>query len=278
MHIIFGWHTQAHIIGHAATVNLSSVSPAEVSGYRARLGLQVPAAPHGVSSCHRWTHEGQSLGKKSEKSVERKEQPEDLYTGCFWNSLSSPHIRGIGRIWFVGLPADPLGVPPPVGPRLVPPGSASHRFSVRFLQFALTLFRLWLFFFPRARLSVKFPQEAETMFCRNQTARATVARGSALEMEIRRGKFRKSVFQDTSQVHWLSASYHYIHTHKHAHAGPLGNFQTRTRRHSLWGFVCLQLWLISLLLQTNLFGTRSISLRRHRSVRFALCAVLITLH
>ncbi|XP_068168019.1 rhotekin isoform X1 [Antennarius striatus] len=37
------------------------------------------------------------------------------------------------------------------------------------------------------------------MFCRNQTARATVARGSALEMEIRRGKFRKSVFLDTSQ-------------------------------------------------------------------------------
>ncbi|XP_034094337.1 rhotekin isoform X4 [Gymnodraco acuticeps] len=37
------------------------------------------------------------------------------------------------------------------------------------------------------------------MFCRNQTTRATVARGSALEMEIRRGKFRKSVFLDTSQ-------------------------------------------------------------------------------
>ncbi|XP_056139204.1 rhotekin isoform X5 [Lampris incognitus] len=37
------------------------------------------------------------------------------------------------------------------------------------------------------------------MFCRNQTARATVARGSALEMEIRRGKFRRSVFLDTSQ-------------------------------------------------------------------------------
>nr|XP_040051228.1 rhotekin isoform X4 [Gasterosteus aculeatus aculeatus] len=37
------------------------------------------------------------------------------------------------------------------------------------------------------------------MFCRNQTARATVARGSALEMEIRRGRFRKSVFLDTSQ-------------------------------------------------------------------------------
>ncbi|XP_030214115.1 rhotekin isoform X2 [Gadus morhua] len=37
------------------------------------------------------------------------------------------------------------------------------------------------------------------MFCRNQTTRATVARGSALEMEIRRGKFRRSLFLDTSQ-------------------------------------------------------------------------------
>ncbi|XP_029573731.1 rhotekin isoform X3 [Salmo trutta] len=36
------------------------------------------------------------------------------------------------------------------------------------------------------------------MFCRNQT-RATIARCSALEMEIRRGKFRRSVFLDTLQ-------------------------------------------------------------------------------
>uniref|UniRef100_A0A9J8D2R4 Rhotekin a n=1 Tax=Cyprinus carpio carpio TaxID=630221 RepID=A0A9J8D2R4_CYPCA len=37
------------------------------------------------------------------------------------------------------------------------------------------------------------------MFCRNQTARATIARGSALEMEIRRGKFRQSVLMETPQ-------------------------------------------------------------------------------
>ncbi|XP_061673480.1 rhotekin isoform X2 [Syngnathoides biaculeatus] len=37
------------------------------------------------------------------------------------------------------------------------------------------------------------------MFCRNQTTRATVARGSALEMEIRRGRFRKSLYVNTSQ-------------------------------------------------------------------------------
>ncbi|KAL6465531.1 hypothetical protein MHYP_G00256640 [Metynnis hypsauchen] len=37
------------------------------------------------------------------------------------------------------------------------------------------------------------------MFCRNQSARATIARGSALEMEIRRGKFRQSIFMDTPQ-------------------------------------------------------------------------------
>ncbi|XP_036383910.1 rhotekin isoform X2 [Megalops cyprinoides] len=37
------------------------------------------------------------------------------------------------------------------------------------------------------------------MFCRNQTTRATVARSSAMEMEIRRGKFRRSIFFDTLQ-------------------------------------------------------------------------------
>ncbi|XP_028313536.1 rhotekin isoform X4 [Gouania willdenowi] len=37
------------------------------------------------------------------------------------------------------------------------------------------------------------------MFNRNHTTRATVARGSALEMEIRRGKFRRSLFLETSQ-------------------------------------------------------------------------------
>lgn len=59
-------------------------------------------------------------------------------------------------------------------------------------------------------------QKAETMFCRNQTARATVARGSALEMEIRRGKFRKSVFLDTSQVDGLLANYHTVSPHTHS--------------------------------------------------------------
>ncbi|KAI4882881.1 hypothetical protein NFI96_013098 [Prochilodus magdalenae] len=37
------------------------------------------------------------------------------------------------------------------------------------------------------------------MFCRNQTSRATVARGSAVEMELRRGHFRLSVFEDSAQ-------------------------------------------------------------------------------
>lgn len=37
------------------------------------------------------------------------------------------------------------------------------------------------------------------MFCRNQTSRATVARGSALEMEVKRGQFRLSVFEDSAQ-------------------------------------------------------------------------------
>ncbi|XP_041096321.1 rhotekin-like isoform X1 [Polyodon spathula] len=37
------------------------------------------------------------------------------------------------------------------------------------------------------------------MFCRNQTTRATVARGSAMEMEIKRGRFRMSIFLDTLQ-------------------------------------------------------------------------------
>ncbi|XP_053466846.1 rhotekin isoform X1 [Ictalurus furcatus] len=37
------------------------------------------------------------------------------------------------------------------------------------------------------------------MFCRNQSTRVTIARGSALEMELRRGKFRQSIFMDTPQ-------------------------------------------------------------------------------
>ncbi|XP_051732950.1 rhotekin-like isoform X1 [Ctenopharyngodon idella] len=37
------------------------------------------------------------------------------------------------------------------------------------------------------------------MFCRNQTSRATVARGSAMEMEVKRGRFRLSVLEDSAQ-------------------------------------------------------------------------------
>ncbi|XP_056586750.1 rhotekin 2b isoform X2 [Triplophysa dalaica] len=37
------------------------------------------------------------------------------------------------------------------------------------------------------------------MFCRNKTSRATVARGSALEMEVKRGQFRLSVLEDSAQ-------------------------------------------------------------------------------
>ncbi|XP_055036369.2 rhotekin 2b isoform X1 [Misgurnus anguillicaudatus] len=37
------------------------------------------------------------------------------------------------------------------------------------------------------------------MFCRNQSSRVTVARGSALEMEVKRGQFRLSVLEDSAQ-------------------------------------------------------------------------------
>ncbi|XP_077050257.1 rhotekin 2b [Siphateles boraxobius] len=37
------------------------------------------------------------------------------------------------------------------------------------------------------------------MFGRNQTSRATVARGSAMEMEVKRGRFRLSVLEDSAQ-------------------------------------------------------------------------------
>ncbi|TFJ98160.1 T-cell receptor alpha chain V region CTL-L17 [Platysternon megacephalum] len=44
------------------------------------------------------------------------------------------------------------------------------------------------------------------MFCRNHRSRVTVARGSALEMEIRRGRFRLSLLGDTPQLGpWLVA-------------------------------------------------------------------------
>ncbi|XP_052393840.1 rhotekin isoform X2 [Carassius gibelio] len=37
------------------------------------------------------------------------------------------------------------------------------------------------------------------MFCRNQTSRATVARGSAMEMEVKRGRFRLSMLEDSAE-------------------------------------------------------------------------------
>ncbi|TRY89100.1 hypothetical protein DNTS_004571 [Danionella cerebrum] len=43
------------------------------------------------------------------------------------------------------------------------------------------------------------PKQKSRMFRRNQSSRATIARGSALEMEIRRGKFRQSVLMETPQ-------------------------------------------------------------------------------
>ncbi|KAL4623247.1 rhotekin isoform X7, partial [Arapaima gigas] len=45
----------------------------------------------------------------------------------------------------------------------------------------------------------KVVKAPERMFCRNQTSRATVARGSALEMELRRGRFTRSVLLDAPQ-------------------------------------------------------------------------------
>ncbi|XP_067280041.1 rhotekin 2b [Pseudorasbora parva] len=42
-------------------------------------------------------------------------------------------------------------------------------------------------------------QHRAIMFCRNQTSRATVARGSAMEMEVKRGRFRLSVLEDSAQ-------------------------------------------------------------------------------
>lgn len=269
MHIIFGWHTQAHIIGHAATVNLSRVHSVCVTSRGLR--IQGPARAPGPS-CTTWgvivsplDARGAVSGKKWKVSREEGTVWRPLHRLLLEFTLVSPHQRDRrGLICGFACRSPGSFYPPPWGrvwcrldPRrteTIPPACA-HFISAET-------------FFSRKTIS-KVSQEAETMFCRNQTARATVARGSALEMEIRRGKFRKSVFQDTSQVHWSSASYHYTHINTHAHTGPLGNFQTRTQRHSLWGFVCLQLWLISLLLQTNLFSTRSIS---HLGVCVLLCA------
>lgn len=41
---------------------------------------------------------------------------------------------------------------------------------------------------------------AASMFARNHRSRVTVARGSALEMEFKRGRFRLSVFSDSPEV------------------------------------------------------------------------------
>lgn len=152
-----------------------------------------------MSPCHARTHAGQYLEpkkkKKSGKSAEQREASVSVLA-CAWTALSAlsllptttttTRIRGQRR----GLPESP-----PWGRRegSLPGGGAPAR------NFTQATFSTEVR--PRSvTYLARSPAEPEDMFCRNQTARATVARGSALEMEIRRGKFRRSVFQDTSQV------------------------------------------------------------------------------
>ncbi len=140
--------------------------------------------------CHRVTvGRARASVWKSEKSAVRKDS---VFSSC---SRLGFHFRRSDSVWF-GVGLNLLGVFSSGAASLYPRRAVCH-FSKRLLLFALTSGSANTL---RSGLSVKFCQAAKTMFCRNQTARATVARGSALEMEIRRGKFRKSVFLDTSQV------------------------------------------------------------------------------
>lgn len=93
---------------------------------------------------------------------------------------------------------------------------ASGKFVEQLHPFALTF--CWKFSSTRTLLfwgglSGVIKGTNREMFCRNQTARATVARGSALEMEIRRGRFRRSELQDAppSQV----CLQHHVHSVLH---------------------------------------------------------------
>lgn len=86
--------------------------------------------------------------------------------------------------------------------------------------YALNLSQVWEEIFQERRFKEFSPTLKELrhvsdakniiiiMLCRNQTARATIARGSALEMEIRRGKFRRSIFLDTLQVGYMVTRIH----------------------------------------------------------------------
>lgn len=97
-------------------------------------------------------------------------------------------------------------------------------------------------FFFRARLSVKFPEKRRRCFA--EIKRREPPWPAALPLKWRYGEgSSERAFSRTHHRYTLIVLQLSLHTHTlaHAHTGPLGNFQTRTRRHSLWGFVCLQL-------------------------------------
>lgn len=181
-------------------------------------------------------------------------------------ALGSPHQKkrqGLdsGFAWTL------LGVSPPPPPprwgrvwcRLDP------HFSRRFPPFAPTLSSSNT---VCTGLSVKLPRSGDDVLPKSNSESHRGPRlcpwNGDTAREVQKERFPGHI---TGRL-WLSASYHHTHNNKHGH----------THAHTLWGILCLQPWLISLPLQTYLFGTRLISFWRHLSARFALCGILITLH
>jgi len=201
----FEGHARASSISTADVSNAATVR--RCSAFSAGRGLRRPdPARWGPSSTARGVTVSRARGGsvwESEKSAEKQNSvnPFCCFSSCEWSSVSASRwedtsVSGLCARAFISR-----------GVLLwVPSGSAPGLFGPFFRgdssQCALTLSSTIK---ARSHAARRTLCEAETgaMFCRNQTTRATVARGSALEMEIRRGKFRRSVFLGTSQVDQL---------------------------------------------------------------------------
>lgn len=186
---------------------------------------------------------------------------------CLWTCFSlGSHIRRNDGVWF-GVCLNLLGVFSGGAAVCRPdPRWAVWHFPKRFLPFAHALSSADT---QRAGPSEKLPGSGDDVLPKSNSESHRSPRlcpwNGDTAREVQKERFPGHI---TGRL-WLSASYRHTHAHTHTEC---------VHTHTLWGILCLLLWLISLPLQTNLFGTRLIFFWRHLSVRFALCGILITLH
>lgn len=172
--------------------------------------LVLSSAPAGMSPCHWYSYAGGAVFGKLKLALS------NYFSFLFPLSLSSWSCW-LSRSWHIWRE---LCFTPASRDQISREFSAGRVVSCHLIHARLEVLFESRFFSARtaggARLKERERQQ-ETMFCRNQTARATVARGSALEMEIRRGKFRKSVFLDKSQVKTPISDTSYLPPHKNGY-------------------------------------------------------------